>query len=182
MSSSSSPTISTSEIEDYLQTNHPMFWNLVMSKHPSLWKKLSESSIGGLTIFAPTDSAMESLGEKRLSQLRDIRNEETVHKMAEYHAVNEPVDPNELFDAGGIRPVSGDVVPIERARSGGFFGMGGTEDGSITIGGARVVSNQVLAPSSGRSSATMIVYATDQLVSPQLLWRYCDQLRIPGSK
>ena len=66
-------------------------------------------------------------------------------------------------------------MPVERSVSGGMFGIGGKEDGGVTVGGARVVETVVL-------NGDSIVHRTDDLVSPSILWRYCDQLRIPGSK
>ena len=147
-----------------------------MRPNNDVWKKLRESDAPSITVFAPTDAALADLGDRRLQQLRDVRNEETVLKMGGFHAVAEPVSAAELFDSGGVVTVTGDVVPVERSVSGGVFGIGGKEDGGVTVGGARVVETVVL-PSSGS-----IVHRTDNLVSPSILWRYMDQLRIPGSK
>jgi len=168
---SSSPT---SAVEDYLKENHSLFWNIVMSKNDEVWKKLRESEQSP-TMFAPTDDAMEKLGDTKLKQLKDVRNQETVMKMGAFHAVNEPVSAEELFDSGGVLTVLGDVVPVERSISGGVFGIGGNEDGGVTVGGARVVETVTVAGGS-------FIHRTDDLVSPSILWRYCDQLRIPGSK
>ena len=68
--------------------------------------------------------------------------------------------------------MGGDVI-IERSVSGGFFGVGGKEDGSVTINGAKVLSSTEVGKG--------IVHEMDGLISPSLLWRYMDQLRIPGS-
>lgn len=168
---SSSPT---SAVEDYLKENHNLFWNIVMSKNDDVWKKLRESKQAP-TLFAPLDEAVNNLGDTKLKQLQDVRNEETVMKMGAFHAVNEPVSAEALFDSGGVVTVSGDVVPVERSISGGMFGIGGKEDGGVTVGGSRVVET-VSVDGGG------IIHRTDDLVSPSILWRYCDQLRIPGSK
>lgn len=164
---------STSSIEDYLEQNHIVFWNTILRKNDNLWKKLRESEQSP-TIFAPTDEAMQALGDKKLQQLKDVRNEETVLKMGTFHAVMEPISAEDLFDSGGVVTAFGDVVPVERSVSGGMFGIGGKEDGGVTVGGARVVETVILKGDS-------IVHRTDDLVSPSILWRYCDQLRIPGS-
>ena len=165
---------STTAVEDYLAQNHNMFWNMIMQKNESVWKKLRESDQSP-TMFAPTDEAMQSLGDKKLQQLTDVRNEETVLRMGSYHAIKEPVSAADLFDSGGVMTVMGDVVPVERSVAGGMFGVGGKEDGGVLVGGARVVETVILA-------GNCIVHRTDDLVSPSILWRYCDQLRIPGSK
>jgi len=144
-----------------------------MRPNSDVWKKLRDSA--AITVFAPTDEAMQNLGDRKLQQLRDVRNEETLLKMGGFHAVAEPVSAAELFDSGGVVTVTGDVVPVERSVSGGVFGIGGKEDGGVTVGGARVVETVSLPAGS-------IVHRTDNLVSPSILWRYMDQLRIPGSK
>ncbi len=52
-------------------------------------------------------------------------------------------------------------MPAERFVSGGFFDVGGREDGGVTLNGRKWSTNL---------SLLMII-----------LWRYADQLRIPGS-
>ncbi len=52
-------------------------------------------------------------------------------------------------------------MPAERFMSGGFFGVGGRGDGGVTLNGSKW---------STHLSLLMII-----------LWRYADQLRIPGS-
>lgn len=163
-------------VRDYLQENHSVFFNLVLSKNDQAWKTLSKAST--LTIFAVTDQGMrENVGETKLHQLQDQRNEETVLRMAEYHTVAEDaVTAQALFDSGGIVTVSQDVIPVERTKTGGFLFLGGTEDGGVTVGGSNVVSTVTLA------NGKAVIHATDNVVSPSILWRYCGQLRIPGSK
>lgn len=77
-----------------------------------------------------------------------------------------------LFQAGGIITQGGEV-PIERSMTGGMFGMGGKEDGGVTLNGAKVVKSIPLGNG--------VLHEVDALVSPSILWRYMDQLRIPGS-
>jgi hypothetical protein len=77
-----------------------------------------------------------------------------------------------LFQAGGVITHGGEVV-VERTMTGGMFGMGGKEDGGVTIGGAKVVKSVPLGNG--------ILHEVDALMSPNVLWRYMDQLRIPGS-
>jgi hypothetical protein len=68
----------------------------------------------------------------------------------------------------------GGEVPITRSVRGGFMGMiGGKEDGGVTINGAKVVESFTVGAG--------VVHEVDDLVSPNLLWRYMDQLRIPGT-
>lgn len=164
--------VSTSEIEQFLETNTRAFYDTIMKKNEDVWKKLRDAPVG-VTIFAPTDQAMQTLGDKRLNQLADVRNEEALTKMGAFHAVNEPVGAAELFDSAGVIPIAGEAIPVERGVTGGIFGLGGKEDGSVTVGGAKVLDSIVVGES--------IIHVTDDLVSPSILWRYCDQLRIPGS-
>lgn len=163
----------TSSVEEFLEEEHFQFYSIIMSKNPEVWKKLRESDSS--TIFAVTDAGMMELGEKKLSQLADIRNEESVMKMGEYHAINEAVTEEQLYDSSGVIPIGGDAIPVERGVSGGFFGVGGKEDGSIRIGGAKILDSLLL-------DNRHIIHRVDTLVSPSILWRYFDQLRIPGSQ
>ena len=81
---------------------------------------------------------------------------------------------------GSPRPITvqalitqGGEVPVGRSKSGGFLGIGAKEDGDVVIGpDARIVKSYSIGKS--------IVHEVDALVSPVVLWRYCDQLRIPG--
>lgn len=165
-------------LQAYLQNNHSTFWKLLLADNADLWKKISSSSsTDGCTIFAVSDDSMEkTVGSTRLGQLQDVRNSEAAARMGEYHVVNECVTAEQLFDSGGVMTISGNVVPIERGVTGGLFGIGGQEDGSVTLGGrAKVVDSVFVQPN-------QVVHCVDDMVSPSALWRYCDQLRIPGSK
>eukprot|EP00957_Ditylum_brightwellii_P115079 8776729-Ditylum_brightwellii.AAC.1 len=137
-----------------------------------VWKSVRAAG-AGCTIFAPNNAAFQNLGQKKLDQIADIRNSETVEKMGAYHVVEEPVSAEALFNSGGVVTLGGEVL-VDRTTSGGFFGFGGSEDGGVTIGGAKVVQSLEIG--------NIIVHEVDGLISPNILWRYMDQLRIPGSK
>ena len=141
-----------------------------------IWKAIGDTSDDadgpGFTVFVPSDDALQELGETKVKQLLDIRNLEATQKIVGYHVISETVDAESLFQAGGIRTVSGEV-PIERSISGGFFGVGGKEDGGVTLNQAKVLRTKKVG--------TGLVHEVDALVSPQIVWRFMDQLRIPGS-
>ena len=78
--------------------------------------------------------------------------------------------PNTLIAA--VKTLSGEV-PVGRSKSGGVLGFGAKEDGDIVIGPeAKIVQSFEVEE--------CLVHDMDSLVSPEVLWRYCDQLRIPG--
>ncbi len=106
----------TSQVEEIMSSQYPVFMKLIMSKNADLWKKLSDASSEGFTIFAPTDDAMRGLGEKRLSQLDDVRNGETAEKMASFHAIGEQVTADALYNSGGVVTIGG-VIDVGRSRS-----------------------------------------------------------------
>mgnify|MGYP005847678019 CR=1 FL=1 len=163
----------SSDVEDFLQEKYPAFMS-VLSRNEKACKVLRESSIdAGFTVFAPNEEAFIKLGEKRVAQLGDLRNSETVEKIGAYHVINEPVNADDLFNAGAVITMGGEV-PITRSVSGGFMGIGGKEDGGVTINGAKVVESY--------NVGSGVVHEVDDLISPNLLWRYLDQLRITGSQ
>ena len=105
----------------------------------------------------------------------------------------------------GIKTLSGEV-PVGRSKSGGFLGWGAKEDGTITkkitivcnvsmlllLGIYNSVSNYffflsvigdiVIGPDAKIVQSFNVegsfVHEVSDLISPALLWRYCDQLRI----
>mmetsp|Transcript_2614 Transcript_2614/g.3808 ORF Transcript_2614/g.3808 Transcript_2614/m.3808 type:complete len:214 (-) Transcript_2614:108-749(-) len=162
----------TTYLEEILAANYPQCMRLLLSKNEGIWKALRKSN-EGYTIFAPNAQAFVNLGEEKMEQLDDPRNLETVEKVSAYHVIPEAVTADQLFASGGVITMGGEVL-IERSRTGGFMGFGGEEDGGVTINGANVVESFMLDDGG-------IIHEVDKLISPQILWRYVDQLRIPGS-
>lgn len=164
-------------VREFLQKNSPVFLS-ILDKNAEVWKAIGseddvDTEVGGFTLFLPSAEALEALGETKQNQLLDERNQETTEKIAGYHVIGgEAISAEALFEAGGVMTVAGEV-PIERSVSGGFFGVGGKEDGGVTLNQAKVTRTAYVG--SG------VVHEVDNLVSPNILWRYMDQLRIPGS-
>ena len=79
----------------------------------------------------------------------------------------------ELFNSGGVVTIGG-VVDVGRSRTGGFMGIGGQEDGGVLVNGAKMIQTLEVEKA--------LIHEMDALISPEILWRYVDQLRIPGSK
>jgi Fasciclin domain len=147
---------------------------MVLSKNANLWKQQPG------TIFVMTDDVFESTQSSRFTQLRDDRNSETVEKIASFHVVpNDVVTAQELYDSGGL-VTAGGVIQVHRGTSGGGLFGGGAEDGSVVVGGGnsatggKVLQSYLLTP-------TCMVHEVSTFVSPAILWRYLDQLRIPGT-
>lgn len=160
---------SANSLEAFLEDRFPSFYRLA-ALNEKLLNKLNEDAV---TLFVPNAAAFEALGEKRRLQLRDPRNREVTEKIAAYHVVGEFVSRDQLFDSGGVVTMAGDL-PIVQTTSGGLFGIfGAKEDGGITVNGAHLLSSYQVGAS--------VIHEMDSFVSPQLLWRYCDQLRIPGT-
>ncbi|CAJ1954844.1 unnamed protein product [Cylindrotheca closterium] len=145
----------------------------LLNLNDSVWKSIGAGYVNGFTLFVPTNEALESLDATKQTQLYDERNLETTQKIASFHVINELVTAEDLFHAGGVITLGGEV-PVDRSTKGGMFGMGGKEDGGVLVNQVKVVHSFPLG--SG------IVHEVDGLVSPNILWRYMDQLRIPGSK
>jgi uncharacterized surface protein with fasciclin (FAS1) repeats len=162
------------DVESFLAQNYPETKGLLDSNNEVL-KNLREASVSGYTVFAPTSKAFQDLGEKKLAQLDDPRNLEVREKVAAYHAIPEPVTAEELFNAGGVITCGGEI-PTFLIGGGmfGFLGGGDKGDGTVTINGAKLLRSFTIGKS--------VVHEVDALVSPKILWRYADQLRIPGSK
>ena len=178
-SSTSKLFADTSELESVLQSKYPTF-NKIVKGNEELWKKLKGPEVLAFTVFIPTEDAMKNnLGEKKVIQLLDDRNTETTNKMGMFHFVDDIVSAEKLFQSAGVISFNGDVVPVERSVSGGFMGLlGGKEDGGSTVGGAKVTATY---PVGGDDGSVGVIHEVDEFVSPSILWRYMDQLRIPGS-
>ncbi|KAL7535912.1 hypothetical protein ACHAXR_006807 [Thalassiosira sp. AJA248-18] len=158
----------SSDAEEYLSANCPSYTSF-LAKNGDAMKKAIKSE-EGFTIFAPTEAAFASLDEKKKEQLEDVRNTEVTMKIASYHAIAEPVTADELFNSGGVVTVGGEV-PADRSVSGGFFGVGGKEDGGVTLNGAKVVKSVEFTD----DAVTGIIHEVDDFISPSILWRYADQ-------
>lgn len=161
-------------LRDFLKQDYPDFY-AVLDKNEEIWKAIAETEEGnepGYTVFIPSAEAMQKLGSEKQQQMMDDRNLETTQKIAAYHVIGEPVTAEALYAAGGVLTVGGEV-PIERSVTGGFFGFGGTEDGGVTLNKANILRSGYVGNG--------LVHEVDALVSPNILWRYMDQLRIPGS-
>lgn len=165
---------SAGDVEAFLSANYPSA-SAFLSKNGDAMKAIIKSEVG-FTIFAPNEAAFRDLGDKKRAQLEDVRNGEVTDKIASYHVILEPVTADQLFNSGGVVTEGGEV-PLERSVSGGFFGVGGKEDGSVVLNGAKVVQSMEFAD----ATKTGIVHEMDGFISPTMLWRYADQLRIPGS-
>lgn len=177
-----------SDLEAFVEKEFRAFYAL-LALNEGLWQIIAESETG-YTLFAPSDAVFDKLSEKKLQQLKDNRNLETAQKMGLYHVVNDdavsaarlrtedwtrpaPTD-------GSPRPITvqalltlGGEVPVGRSKSGGFLGIGAREDGDVVIGpNAKIVKSFKVDGS--------IIHEVDDLISPIILWRYMDQLRIPG--
>lgn len=173
------------KLEAFLEKKYPSFYKLLIND--GMAKAIRE---GSATIFAPNEAAFTALGERKLSQIEDPRNLEIREKMGSYHVIagesisamalktedwtkGKPKDgspPNTLIS--GFKTLSGEV-PVGRSKSGGILGWGAKEDGDIVIGPeAKIVQSFNVEGS--------FVHEVDALISPLILWRYCDQLRIPG--
>eukprot|EP00980_Cylindrotheca_fusiformis_P001422 scaffold345_cov134-Cylindrotheca_fusiformis.AAC.33 len=177
--------LKASGVEKFLSKKFPTFSKLLLNDE--MRKAINE---GNTTIFAPTEAAFEDLGERKIKQIKDPRNNEIQQKMGLYHLVSgQSITPIELKteDWTKGRPKDGSLpntliagvvtmggeVPVGRSKSGGFLGFGAKEDGGIVIGpNSKIIQSYQVQGS--------MVHEMDGLVSPDVLWRYCDQLRIPG--
>lgn len=181
------------ELDKFLGENYPLFHNVVKANE-DIYQALKDTKKdvprGGFTVFAPNADAFANLGEKKNSQLADPRNLEILEKTGAYHFVSiEAVSAERLrredwtrpktsegkpaLKVGGIMTLAGEI-PIGRSKSGGFMGWFAKEDGGIVIGtdNAKIIQSHTVG--------NCIVHEVDALVSPVILWRYFDQLRIPG--
>ena len=157
-------------VRKYLEDNYENM-NQIMVLNDAIWKSIGEGD--GFTIFVPNNEAFVNLGDAKQGQLLDVRNLETTQKIASYHVIGEKVTADDLFNSGGVITLGGEI-PVDRSVSGGMFGVGGKEDGGVVVNNAKVLSSVDIG--SG------VIHEVETLVNPNILWRYMDQLRIPGSK
>jgi len=165
-----------SQLENFLNENFPTLYSVLFQKKENVLKIARVSEESDFTVFAPNEDAFTALGEKRKQQLLDPRNGETAQKIAAYHFIRDESVPMETLlneNIGGILTLGGEVR-VAPSVAGGLFGLfGGKNDGGVVLGSkARVVKSFII--NNG------IVHEIDALISPEILWRYMDQLRIPG--
>ena len=159
----------TAEVEACLNDEFPSFAALVF-QNEELWRGLRDGS--GYTVLAPNEAAFNALDEKRRAQLKDPRNGEVVEQIGAYHVISDPVSKDDLYESSGV-VTAGGRIDVGRSVTGGLFGIGGREDGGVTVNGARIVSS--------RQIGECVVHEMDDFAHPKVLDRYFDQLRIPGS-
>ena len=201
-----SQQLDRSKLDLFLSKKYPKFYKTLMNDEmkkviatASSGDKETGSGGGRCTVFVPNAEAFEDLGSKKLQQLDDPRNIEIREKMGSYHVIaTESVSAVELLteDWTKVKPgknkkpntviasiitMSGEV-PVGRSSNslqgiGGLLGFmtkeGDGGDGDIVIGpDAKIVQSFIVDGN--------YVHEVDSLISPLILWRYCDQLRIPG--
>lgn len=177
------------DVESFLKENYPLF-EAMLSKVPNIYATLREcDGSDGYTIFAPSSTVMESVDEKRKVQISDPRNSEVTEKLASYHVIANgkvtqerlkredwtvpKVDGVAALSIGGVLTLGGELR-VGRSKSGGFLGFGAKEDGNVVIG-----NNSALIVKSTKIG-NGVIHEVDNFVAPDLIWRYYDQLRIPG--
>ena len=159
----------TAEVEACLNDEFPSFAALVF-QNEELWRGLRDGS--GYTVLAPNEAAFAKLDGKRQNQLKDPRNGEVVEQIGAYHVISDPVSKDDLYESSGV-VTAGGRIDVGRSVVGGFMGIGGKEDGGVTVNGAKIVSS--------KSIGECIIHEMDDFAHPKVLDRYFDQLRIPGS-
>lgn len=177
-----------SKVVRFLEVKYPTFFKLLVRDNDTFLKDLQSSTEH--TIFVPNEEALEALGAKKLQQLLDPRNEEIRDKMGQFHLlVGKAISATELRteDWTKGRPKDGGKpntliaaivtkageVPVGRSKSGGFLGIGAKEDGDVVIGPEAQITQSFKVED-------CLVHEVNDLISPIALWRYMDQLRIPG--
>lgn len=77
-------------MDAFLEKKYKSFYKLI---NDEMMKAIKQGSV---TVFVPNDVAFQALGEKKLKQLEDPRNEEIREKMGSYHIMPEPISAIEL--------------------------------------------------------------------------------------
>ena len=196
-------------MEQVLKDNYPSFYSL-LSKNENIFNQLEEAYADtGYTIFAPNEAAFEALGDKKRLQLEDPRNLETAQKMGLYHVVvNEALTLTQLNREDWTVPKTpeglpalkyqglvtlGGEVPLGRFKkkmTGNFLTnfildmTGDTATNGVVDDKGKPVTEIIVGPEGkilrSLQLGNAIIHEVNGLVSPLILWRYCDQLRIPG--
>lgn len=190
-------------VEQVIKDNYPEF-HALLSKNENIFEAM-DKDLGedGYTIFAPTSAAFEAVTDKQKKQLDDPRNLETAQKMGLCHIVQEAaltlgelncedwtvpktMEGLPALKIGGVMTMGGEV-PIGRYKKktrGSFFRTLVKQEKTVRDKDGKAVTEIVVGPEGAilRSVkvGNAIIHEVDALVSPSLLWRYCDQLRMPG--
>eukprot|EP00581_Thalassiosira_minuscula_P006052 CAMPEP_0183739010 /NCGR_PEP_ID=MMETSP0737-20130205/55990_1 /TAXON_ID=385413 /ORGANISM="Thalassiosira miniscula, Strain CCMP1093" /LENGTH=229 /DNA_ID=CAMNT_0025973681 /DNA_START=72 /DNA_END=758 /DNA_ORIENTATION=+ len=178
---SASPEEQGETVESFLQSNYPLFESLLMSKIEGIYPTLKEcDSTSGYTIFAPSNSVMESIDSKRKVQISDPRNDEVTERLAQYHVITNgkvtqeklkredwtvpKIDGVAALSIGGVVTIGGELR-VGRSKSGGFMGWGAKEDGGVVIGNndARIIKSTNVGEKG-------VVHEVDGFVAPDLIW------------
>lgn len=190
-------------VERVLRDNYPEFHSL-LSKNENIFSQLdNDFGENGYTIFAPNSEAFDNLSQKQRQQLDDPRNLETAQKMGLYHIVQDeaisltqlnredwtvPKTPEGLpaLKIGALRSMGGEV-PVGRFKKktdGGFFRSLVNKEKTVRDKDGKAITEIVVGPEGtvlrSVKVGNALIHEVDGLVSPTLLWRYCDQLRMPG--
>mmetsp|Transcript_19894 Transcript_19894/g.29440 ORF Transcript_19894/g.29440 Transcript_19894/m.29440 type:complete len:229 (-) Transcript_19894:135-821(-) len=177
-----------SNLDKFLELKYPQFYALV-GKNDEIGDAINKNN--NITVFCPNSEAFQELGAEKLTQLNDPRNLEAAERIVSYHVIlDEAVPRTRLYQEDWTAPktpkgnpelsyrgimTAGGEVAVGRTKSGGFLGLFREEDGGVLIGGkGRIVQSFEVGGS--------YVHEVDSVISPDLLFRYLDQLRIkiPG--
>jgi uncharacterized surface protein with fasciclin (FAS1) repeats len=190
-------------VERVLHDNYPEF-HALLGQNDNIFQLLEDDlSENGYTIFAPNAKAFDELTEKQKLQMKDPRNLETTQKMGLYHVVaNEAVSLTDLNREDWTQPKTaenlpalklgalvtmGGEVPIGRFKQktkGSIFRTLVNKKKTVRDKDGKALTEIVVGPS-GRIIQSVkvgkaIIHEVDGFCSPSLLWRYFDQLRLPG--
>ena len=62
---------------------------------------------------------------------------------------------------------------MSRSKKGGFLGVGAKEDGGVSLNGGEIVNTV--------DAGNAIIHEVNGVISPFLLYRFLDAVRLPGS-
>ena len=190
-------------MERVLKDNYPDF-HALLSQNENIFRLLEEDlSENGYTIFAPNAQAFVELTEKQKMQMKDPRNLETTQKMGLYHVIpNEALSLTDLNREDWTVPKTEEGLPALRLR--GLVTMGGEvpigrfkQKTKGSIFRSLVKKKKTVRDKDGRPLTEIVVgpagtilrsvkvgkaiiHEVDGFCNPSLLWRYFDQLRLPG--
>ena len=103
---------------------------------------------GPFTVFAPTDEAFAKLPAGALDALLKPENREQLKRVLTYHVVAGNVAAADVVKMTSARTVSGDTVAIT------------TNDGEVTVGGAKVVTPDIAATNG-------VIHVIDTVMMPK---------------